>query len=52
MKAVAGCCHDSLTQLDVSRCARLNAESCGWLSGTLGAAPASFFCEIRAERVS
>ncbi|KAH8043356.1 hypothetical protein JL722_15257 [Aureococcus anophagefferens] len=36
MKAVALCCHESLTQLDVSRCARLNAESCGWLSGTLG----------------
>ena len=36
MKAVATCCHDSLTQLDVSQCGKLNAESCGWLAGTLG----------------
>lgn len=35
-KFVTQCCHDSLTQLDVSGCSQLNSDACGWLGGIVG----------------
>lgn len=38
IKSVAICCYRTLTQLNISSCNRLTAESCGWVAGTLGCA--------------
>lgn len=36
IQAVAGCCHATLRRLEMARCERLTADSCGWIAGVLG----------------